>query len=471
LRPQFRLDLQLEGDTRRFEVEVNETWEATTLLAELTPKLPPNTRELTLKIVTASANLVRVQLITTMRLEYEGKWDMLGFDLLETADTHAMTLVGWLAGRERASVEEVAHFLEQTEQASQMVLSRLMEQGVLLETREEGEAFYQVHFAARRRRQATTAIWRALDGPGEVAVHKRNAAQSMKKGMRLSRMKEWVQGEQARSWLALGPLFLIFLLVEWLFVNKLESFSQLLSFVGVVAIAVTAGVFPVLLLLASRRKGVNVPGFVLPFLAHPIVAGGIYLVAVSILFLHGLLIWQNLFQRAVAILVGVVILGVTHLMVRKGAFARRVVIEVRQDPAVTEQSGGTFMVTDCGRAATQARIWLGYPDGERVYQGALGAIPEFGDLCSAKFHVPVIKAQELMIWVHRVTPEGQSENLPALLKVSSGTKIREFHVDGVSKQFILSLRDIVKKDSKGSARETDQLEIEVQLAGNTVGKK
>ncbi len=464
--PQFRLDLQLEGDTRRFEVEVNDTWEATTLLAELTPKLPPNTVELTLKIVTASANIVRVQLITTMRLEYEGKWDMLGFDLLETADTHDMTLVGWLAGRERASVEEAAHFLEQTEQAAQMVLSRLVEQGVLLETREEGEAFYQVHFAARRRRQATTAIWQALDGPGEVAVHKRNAAQSMKKGMWLSRMKELAQGEQARSWLALSPLLLIFLLVEWLFVNKLESFSQLLSFVGVVAVAVTAGVFPVLLLLASRRKGENVPGFVLPFLAHPMVAGGIYLVAVSILFLHGLLIWQNLFQRVVAILVGGVILGVTYLMVGKGAFARRVVIEVRQDPAVTEQAGGKFMVTDCGRAATQARVWLGYPDGERVYQAASGAILEFGDLRSAKFHVPVTKAQELMIWVHRVTPEGQSENLPALLKVSSGTEIREFHVDGVRKQFILSLRDMVKKDSKGSARETDQLEIEVQLAAN-----
>src|SRR5205823_9135980 len=145
-------------------------------------------------------------------LEYEGKWDMLGFDLLETADTHDMTLVGWLAGRERASVEEAAHFLEQTEQASQMALSRLVEQGILLETREEGEALYQVHFAARRRRQATTAIWQALDGPGEVAVHKRNA--SMKKGMRiwrLSRMKELVQGEQARSWLALSPLLLIFL--------------------------------------------------------------------------------------------------------------------------------------------------------------------------------------------------------------------------------------------------------------------
>jgi hypothetical protein len=452
-------------------VEVNETWEATTLLAELTPKLPPKAIELTLQIVTASATLVRVQLITTMRLEYEGKWDILGFDLLETADTQDMTLIGWLAGRERASVEEAAHFLEQTEQASQMVLSRLVEQGVLLETRKEGEAFYQVHFAARRRRQATTAIWQALDGPGEVAVHQRNAAQSMQKGMRLSRIKALVQAEQARSWLALGPLLLIFLLVEWLFVSKLESFSQLLSFVGVVAIAVTAGVFPVLLLVASRRKGEYVPGFVLPFLAHPLVAGGIYLVAVSILFLHGLLIWQNPFQRVVALLVGIVILGITYLMVRKGAFARRVVIEIRQDPAVTGQAGGTFMVTDCGRAATQARVWLGYPGGERVYQGALGPIPEFGDLCSATFHVPVTEAQELMTWVHRVTPEGQSEHLPALLKVSWGTEIREFHVDGVSKQFILSLRDLVKKDSKGSARETNQLEIEVQLAGKTAQKK
>jgi hypothetical protein len=106
-----------------------------------------------------------------------------------------------------------------------------------------------------------------------------------------------------------------------------------------------------------------------------------------------------------------------------------------------------------------------------VYQGALGAIPEFGDLCFATFHVPVTEAQELMIWVHRVTPEGQSEHLPALLKVSWGTQMREFHVDGVSKQFILSLRDLVKKDSTGSARETDQLAIEVQLAGKTARKK
>ena len=144
-------------------------------------------------------------------------------------------------------------------------------------------------------------------------------------------------------------------------------------------------------------------------------------------------------------------------------------IEVRQEPV--EQGGGTFMVTDCGRAATQARVELGYVDGERSDQAASGAIPDFPELCSAKFHVPGTKAQELLVWVHRVTSDGQSEHLPALVKVSSGTQIREFHLDGIRKQFILSLRDIVKQASKGSARESDQLEVEVQLAGSTVQEK
>jgi hypothetical protein len=142
------------------------------------------------------------------------------------------------------------------------------------------------------------------------------------------------------------------------------------------------------------------------------------------------------------------------------------VIEVQQDTAVSGQSGGTFMVTDCGQRATQARVRLGYPHGERVYQAASGFIPEFGDLCFAKFNVPLTKAQELMTWVHRVTPEGQSENLPALVKVSSGKAVREFHVDGTGKQYVLPLRDGVKQEHKGNADDPGQLEVEVHLVAN-----
>jgi len=465
--PQFRLDLQREGEARRFEIGITTNWEATTLLAELTPTRPSRSIYLALKIVRADADTVRVQCTTTMRMVYEGKWDTLGFDFLQmndTAETSQTDFVKWLAGREQASLEEVSHFL-QTEQNPQAVVNRLVEQGVIVETTEKGQTWYQVRFAARRRRQVPAVLGQALDDSEQVAARERDAAQRMKQWMWLRRMKALAQGEEARSWLGLSPLLLLFLFVEWLIAHKLGSFPQLQSFRGAVTVAVVAGVFPVLLLVASRRKGENVPRFVLPFLAHPLVAGGIYLVALGSLFLHGLLIWQDPFRRAVALLVGVVVLGTTYLMVRQGAFARRLVIEIRQDRAA--EGAGTFTVTDSGRAATQARVRLGYADGERVYQAASGAIPEFPTLCSATIHLLGTSAQELLVWPHRVTPEGYSQHLPALVKVSWGKNIREFQVDGAGKPFVFSLREVVKQEQKDNPGMESQLTVEVQFAAQT----
>ncbi|GAC1382533.1 MAG: hypothetical protein NVSMB33_09950 [Ktedonobacteraceae bacterium] len=152
-------------------------------------------------------------------------------------------------------------------------------------------------------------------------------------------------------------------------------------------------------------------------------------------------------------------------MVRQGAFARRLVIEIRQDSA--EEGAGSFTVTDSGRAATQARVRLGYADGERVHHEARGVIPEFPALCSATFHVRGTKAQELKMWLHRVTPEGHSEQLPALVKVFWGKETREFHMDGADKPFVLSLREVVKKGHQESPGETSQLAVEVQLVAHT----
>ncbi|TMD59649.1 MAG: hypothetical protein E6I91_19935 [Chloroflexi bacterium] len=224
LRPQFRLDLQWEGDTRHFEVEMQTTWEASALLAEVTPQLPSKGMDLVFKIVTASAESVRVQVVTSMRIVYEGGWDTLGFDVLEMLgrlDTPDTALVRWLAGRKQASVGEAASFLDQTEQTSQAMLNRLVEQGALSEAREQGETLYSVHFAARRRRQATPAIWQALGDPGTVSERRHDAR--VRKGMRLRRMKELAQEEYGRFWLALSPLILLFLLTEWLLVNAVPA--------------------------------------------------------------------------------------------------------------------------------------------------------------------------------------------------------------------------------------------------------
>jgi len=469
MQPQFRLDLQRAGEMRHFETEMNTTWELTPFLNVHLPHLLTRNIRLNVQIVMASAEIVRLQLVTTMRVSYEGTWDTLGFDFQELADapeTADITLVSWLASQEQASMEEMRRF-HHTEQNPQAVVDRLVEQGTLVETRKEGQALYQVHFAARRRRQVPTALWQALDTSEQETSQTSDEGHQMQQRRWLLHVKELTQGEQARSWLGLSPLLFIFIVAEWLLVNNQESFSQLMSFMGVVTVAILAGVFPVLLLVASRRKGENVPGLVLPFLAHPLVVGGIYLVAVGTLSLHGLFIWQDPFQRVVALLVGGIVLVTTALMLRKGAFVRRVVIEVRQDAAEVAQESGTFQVLDCGRAATQAMVWLDYTDGERVYHAASGTIAQFPALCSAKFHLPAPVSHELMVWVHRVTPEGQSENLPALLKVSSGTEIREFHVDGTRKQFVLPLRDATKKENKGSRGVVGQLEVEVQLAART----
>lgn len=176
-----------------------------------------------------------------------------------------------------------------------------------------------------------------------------------------------------------------------------------------------------------------------------------------------MLIWQDPFQRAVALFVGVVVLGTTSLLVRQGAFVRRLVIEIRQDSA--EEGVGMLTVTDSGRAATQARVSLDYADGERVYQEAIGVIPEFPTLNSVTFHLSGTKAQELKVWLHRVTPEGHSEQLPALVKVSWGKETWEFHIDGASK-IVFPLREVVKKGQQQRPGEASQLAIEVQLVAH-----
>jgi hypothetical protein len=99
-----------------------------------------------------------------------------------------------------------------------------------------------------------------------------------------------------------------------------------------------------------------------------------------------------------------------------------------------------------------------------MYQTASGSIPEFPDLRSANFRLYGIKAQELRVWLHRVTSEGQSESLPARVKVSLERGIREYYVDGASDNFVFPLHDAVKKRRKESPGAVNQLTVEVQLA-------
>jgi amino acid permease len=233
---------------------------------------------------------------------------------------------------------------------------------------------------------------------------------------------------------SISPVVIAFVLTEWLLVTDSESFAGLISFLGVIATSLLGGIFPVLLLVAGRRKGEYLPGVVYRFLAHPLLIAGAYFLFLAILFIHGLVLWQSLLERAGALLVGVVMLGATVIMVRRGAFARRAVVELREDQRQGKQS--VFNVVVGGQPAT-AEVRLGYPEGEQLCQAASGAVPTFSSLRYATFQLPATPARELKVWVHRVTPAEDSKSLPALLEVHRGGKTERFDLRSSGGQIVL----------------------------------
>lgn len=251
---------------------------------------------------------------------------------------------------------------------------------------------------------------------------------------------QWARGallsDRGRFLLSAAPVAAVFLLTEWLLLTGAESFTEPLSFLGVIVISLLGGTFPVLLLRASRRKGEIVPGLVYRWLGHPLILTGIYLLFLANLLVHGLVIWQNPVERAAALAAGVLMIVATLLMVRRNAFAPRAVIELKEDQR--EPGRSAFAVTSRGQPAT-AEVRLGYADGEERVQAAAGDVRAFSSLRRAHFHLPATRARELKVWAHRVTADGDSVGLPALVRVDSGGARQEFDLELSGGQIVVPI--------------------------------
>src|SRR5204862_1169617 len=129
------------------------------------------------------------------------------------------------------------------------------------------------------------------------------------------------------------------------------SVAGLMGFIGVIVGSLLAGIFPVLLLVASRRKGEHMPRPVHRLLGHPVRLGGLYLLFLGNVLMHGLVIWKEPWLRVGAVLVAAGIVLMTASMIRSGTFGRRLNIEVREDQA----EGRTFFaVTADGQESTSS---------------------------------------------------------------------------------------------------------------------
>ena len=244
-------------------------------------------------------------------------------------------------------------------------------------------------------------------------------------------------GSRGRFLLSLIPVILVLLVAEWMVLTDTGSFAGILGFLGVMVHSLMSGIFPALLLVASRRKGELVPGVSYRALGHPLVVGGIYVLFISNLFLHGLVIWEHPLQRAGGVLIGLLMLAVTAAMIRRGAFGPRVVVELRQDRRL---AGRSLLAIMAGGQPAVAEVQLRDADGERHIQGSTGDLPEFATLQSVGIDLPVGRARELKVWAHTISPEGISESLPVRLAVHDGDEERDVELGESGGQIVLRLK-------------------------------
>lgn len=249
-----------------------------------------------------------------------------------------------------------------------------------------------------------------------------------------SRVWEVVLSKGGRFWLGIAPIVLCFLLVEWLLLMNRESFTEVLSFLGVLTVPALGGIFPMLMLAASRRNGEYVPGVVWRFLGHPLVASGIYAIFLAGVFLHGLVIWQDPWQRGAALLVGVLMIGVIFVLIYQGAFIRRVVVELRVDQNATGQAVFNSVVEG---KWLPTEVCLRYRDHDQSLQAATSEISNFSALQSVRFQLVATPARELKIWLHQLTPEGNSEGLRASVEIHWGDQQQKFDLSSANGQVVL----------------------------------
>jgi hypothetical protein len=215
----------------------------------------------------------------------------------------------------------------------------------------------------------------------------------------------------------LAPTVLTTAVLVFLLVTDQDWFARPVALVGVLTIPLLGGIVPMLLLLAARRRGEYVPAGVVGFFGHPVTVTAISAVFLVAIALHALVIWEDPIERAAALVMTVCSAGLVVWILRGPSFRRSVAIEIRdtQRGTATEPA---FSVVVSGRARS-ADVRLERDDGTTELHAASGPLRLAG-LRRATFSLADHAARELKVWVHRVTPEGDSVGLPASVELANG---------------------------------------------------
>lgn len=227
--------------------------------------------------------------------------------------------------------------------------------------------------------------------------------------------------------IGVAPLVAIFVTVEWLLSTGGITFTEPLNVVGTITLPLLGGVLPMLLLVASRRRGERLPGWMIGPLGQPITAlliGSLYLFSV---FAFGLWIWHEPLQRLAAIATGVAIVALPVVAWRRGAFVPRTVVEYRVEAG--PPAYGVVSVLSAGRPLV-AEIGLDETTGLRTVTAPETTVGAPNRLRSVSVSLPVHAARELELWVHAISSDGSSTATSSTVELVAADDVRTIQIDG-----------------------------------------
>jgi amino acid permease len=213
-----------------------------------------------------------------------------------------------------------------------------------------------------------------------------------------------------------APAVAIFLVVAVLLQAGHISLTEVLALVGTLTVPLLGGVFPMLLLVAARRRGERVPGLPLGPLGQPVIAAAVAVVFLLGVAVFGLWIWTDPIQRAAALGVTAAIVVLVVVSSRRGAFRPRTVVEYRVE--ATPPPIGVVSVVSAGRPVL-ATVRVHETAGDRAVPAA-SVLQAPGRVRRLGVDLPDAIAPEVLLWVHTVTADGSSTPLPAPVDVAIG---------------------------------------------------
>jgi amino acid permease len=433
--PAFRIEVQTATGTRRADVVVDGRC---SLRAE-TARLLSDARgavDAYFDVLDADETLARVRVNAAAPPAYDGDWvaDAAGPGEVLELPERERGLLRWIMRRGSATFAEIGGQLELSDTDTRALLQSMVRQGALREVPGAEGPSYRPRIARKRESRLAADIW---DAVGMETASPATGARSPAGPSILWHARMRLLTEGGRTWLALAPVAAVFAIAEWLIVAGRSSFAAPLDFVGVITVSILAGVLPVLLLVASRRRGEYVPGLVFRVLGYPPVAAAIYLVFLANLLAHGFVLWKDPLERACALAAAALVVAVTLWVVRRGAFRRRTVVELRADPGGSE---AVFSVVASGRPLS-TQVTLNHGGQSRTIQAATGTVTDLEDLRYLILELPVHDTAELEVWGHRVTELGTSEPLAGTVELRRGEEVQHYDLQAAGGRVMAAVPD------------------------------